>query len=55
MGLGDRIKLCIVSCHSCHVYVTWSSKEVGGDILKSLSGVAIHKGGTIFYGKVLTM
>ena len=31
--LGEH-KLCKVHCHSCHVYVTWKRKGIGG-LLKS--------------------
>ena len=48
---GKR-KLCLVSCHGCHIHGTWRTKEVrlgerGGRVLKSFEG-------TIFYWGELT-
>ena len=27
-GTRGRIKLCMVLCHSCHIYRIWTSKEI---------------------------
>ena len=53
-GLGDRRKLCTLSCYSCHLPGTWRSKKVVGDVLNSSFGVAIQKGGNSFMGIKLT-
>ena len=37
--IGGRKKLCMMPCHSFHVYGTWNSKEVGVGVgLKSSFG-----------------
>ena len=37
--VGDWKKLCLVPCHSCYIYGTWRSEEVGrGEVLKSSYG-----------------
>ena len=50
-GTSGRGKLCMVPCHSCHIYGIWRSKEVG-DSLKSSFGVAMQATRKEnFYGK----
>ena len=51
-GAWGRRKLCMVPCHSCNVFRTWRSKEVGrGEILKSSVGgiFFIKKNGKLFF------
>ena len=40
-GTSGRRKLCMMPCHSCHIYGIWKSKEVG-KALKPLFGVAMQ-------------
>ena len=48
---GGKRKLCMVPCHSGHIYGIWRSKEVG-DVLKSSFGVAMEATRwTVFMGK----
>ena len=42
---GNRMKLCIVSCHNCYIYGTLRRKEVGMDSLKSSYGWGKGGGG----------
>ena len=57
---SGRKDLCMVPCHSCHIYGVWTSRskkvcgEGGGGVLKSHQlGVAMQvtKSGTLFIGK----
>ena len=50
-GTSGRRKLCMMPCHSCHIYGIWKSKEVG-KALKPLFGVAMQAiRRKNFYGK----
>ena len=46
----------MVPCHSCHIYGTWRSKEVGrGEVLKSSNGrggQVIKEGRNFYEGKL---
>ena len=51
-GDGGRKKLCMIPCHSCHIYRNLRSKEVG-EALKPLFGMTKQatNGGDSFYGE----
>ena len=38
----------MVPCHSCHIYGTWRSKEVGGGFAVIIWDGASHKAGDHF-------
>ena len=55
-GTSGRKELCMVPCHSCHLYGIWTSrsKKVCGMLKSHHLGVdmQVPKGGALFIGKV---